>query len=274
MTRHACTRWAGSLAAFAGTIVLLLAGSARFQASPQTLPTGAELIARHVAAIGGEAAYKAVTSVRARGRLEIPAQGLGGDLELLSARPDKLLYRVTVPGIGRIENGFNGKVGWSINPVSGPELLTGRQLTEAAEDAWFDGTLHGRDHVRDLTTLARTEFDDRPAFKAKVTLTSGSDQIEYFDADTGLEIGSEAVRATPMGLVPTVNILRNYRRFGALLQATTFVQRALGFEQVVTINSCEYDVVPENAFDPPAEVAALLKPPAAAALLKSPAAAR
>ncbi len=87
----------------------------------------------------------------------------------------------------------------------------------------------------------------------------GSSSTEYFDADAGFEIGAEASRATPQGIVPTVSIFRDYRRFGALMQATTFIQRALGFEQVVTISSCEYDTVPDGTFDPPAEIKALIK---------------
>jgi len=223
-----------------------------------SLPSGREIIARHVSAIGGEEAYRSVRSVLARGRWEIPAQRIVGTLELQSARPNKLLYRVTVPGIGRIENGYDGSVGWSLSPLSGPELLIGRRLAEAADEAWFDGTLHLPQHVSEVTTLGLEMFDNRQAYRVRVVFTSGNEQTEYFDAETGLQIGTESVRATPQGNVPTVNILRDYRQFGPLLQATTFVQRALGFEQIVTITSCEYDTVPPDAFAQPAEIKALL----------------
>ena len=89
---------------------------------------------------------------------------------------------------------------------------------------------------------------------------SGREQVEYFDVETGFQLGSEASRATPQGIVPTVNIMRNYQPFGNLLQATTFVQRAMGFEQVVTITSCEYDEVPPEVFVLPPSVSALLPP--------------
>lgn len=227
-------------------------------AQDQPLPTPRQIVDRHVAAIGGEAAFRAVQSMRVRGRIAMPAQGIAGDIEVLSARPARLLYRTTIPGLGRIENGYDGKIGWSLNPVAGPELLTGRQLAEAADDAWFDATLHEAGHVREMSTLGRELFDDKPAFKVRVILASGSQQFEYFDVATGLQLGSEAVRATPQGAVQTVNILREYKRLGSLLQATVFVQRALGFEQVVTITSCEYNVVPGDAFDPPPAVRALV----------------
>ena len=221
------------------------------------LPAASSIVARHVAAIGGEAAYRAVRSVRARGRVQIVAQGISGDVELLSARPNKLINRVTIPGIGAIESGFDGKTGWTSSPVAGPELLTGRQLSEAADDAWFDGALHLSDHVRTMTTVGRDTFDGHAAYKVRVVLQSGSEQFEYFDAESGLQIGSESTKASPQGLIPTVNVLRDYRRFGALLQPTTVIQRALGLEQLVTITSCEYNTVPTAAFEPPASVKAL-----------------
>jgi hypothetical protein len=224
------------------------------------LPTGREVVSRSLTAIGGEAAYRSIRSVHARGRLEIPAQGISGTLEVMSARPDKLIYRIDVAGIGRIENGYDGKTAWSVSPISGPEVLTGRQLSEAADDAWFDEPLHAADHVRELTTLDRTEFDGHSAYRVKVVFLSGNEQIEIFDAETGLQIGVQATRAVPQGPIPTINILRNYQKFGPLLQATTMVQRALGFEQVVTITSCVYNDVPDTAFEPPAAIRALVRP--------------
>jgi hypothetical protein len=246
------------LTVLAAGLVAIAPGAGAAQDVPQPLPTGRELVARHVAALGGEQAFRSMSSILARGRWEIPAQRISGALELQSARPAKLLYRVTVPGIGRIESGYDGRVGWSISPISGPELMTGRQLSETADEAWFDGALHLGDHVRELTTIALETFDNKPAYRVRVVFRSGNEQFEFFDAASGLQIGTEAVRTTSQGNVPTVNILRDYRRFGAMLQATTVVQRALGFEQVVTITSCEYDTVSPDVFEPPAEVKALI----------------
>jgi hypothetical protein len=235
-------------------IVLLASATAARQ---DALPPGRDLFARHVAAIGGEAAHRALKSIHAKGRLQIAAQGIAGEFELFSARPSRLLYRVTVPGIGVIENGYNGSVGWAISPIAAPELLSGRQLSEAADEAAFDAGLHLPEHIREATTVARETFDSRPAVKVRVVFRSGNEQMEFFDTETGLLIGTQATRMTAQGEVPTVNMFRDYKRFGAVLQATTFVQRALGFEQVVTITTCEFDVVPDAAFDVPAQIRAL-----------------
>lgn len=223
------------------------------------LPTGRQIVSRHVTALGGAPAFKAITSIRAIGRMEIVGTGLGGTFEALAARPNRILLRATVPAVGVIESGYDGAVGWSLNPLAGPELLSGRQLEETAEDAWFDAALFEADHVKSVETLARAAFDGRAAFKVKVLFVSGRDAVQYFDIQTGLQIGSEAERATPQGVVPTLSILRDYRTFGRVQQPTTLVQRVLGFEQVVTVSSVELDTVPASAFTPPPVIAALMK---------------
>jgi hypothetical protein len=248
-------RWLAT--GLAGLVLCSAAPLARGQG--QALPAGRDIVARYVAAIGGADAYRAIKSIRARGKFELTGQGMTGTIELLSARPAKLLWRATLPGIGMIETGYDGKVGWEINPLSGPVLFTGRQLSEIADDAWFDGTLHGPDHVRELTTVGREEFDRHQTWKVHVVTNAGTEQFEYYDVDSGLQVGSEATRQTDLGLVPTQNMLRDYQRFGALLQPTVIIQRTIGIEQAVTISSLEYDTVPPESFDLPAEIKALIK---------------
>jgi hypothetical protein len=224
------------------------------------LPAARDIFARHVKAIGGEAAFKAVKSAHARGQLSLAAQGITGDFEMFAARPSSLLTRVTIAGMGAIESGYNGSIGWSDNPATGPELLAGRMLDEAADDAWFDAPLHDSAHVQQAQTTGQVDFDGHQAYKVRVVLRSGDEQTEYYDVSSGLEIGSEGPRAMPQGIVPTVNIMRDYRQFGPLKQPATLVQRALGFEQVLTISSYEFDTVSPTVFDPPASVKALMRP--------------
>jgi hypothetical protein len=238
--------------AIAAAVLLLSA-----QRSP--LPSGREIVQRYVAAIGGEAALKSVKSLRRRGRFEITGQNITAEFEELAARPDNLLLKADIAGVGHTEQGVAGGVAWTVDPQTGPRLLKDRERDEALADAQFDGPLHPPDRVKELTTVGQVDFDGRPSFKVKVLLASGVEQDEYFDASTGLQIGSEAQRATPLGVVPTTAILREYKKFGPLMQPTMLVQKALFIEQVLRITSVEYDVVPADAFDPPAAIKALLR---------------
>jgi hypothetical protein len=238
---------------------VLLNAQAVPAAQDSALPSARSLVDRHMKAIGGAQAYAKVTSIHASGSLEIVGQAITGTVEILSARPAKLVLRVDINNVGKAEDGFDGKVGWEIDPLAGPSVLTGRRLSELKDDAFFDGPLHGPEHVKTMTTVAKTEFDKRPAYQVKVSYASGSEATEYFDPDTGLEMGSEASRQTSMGVLPVTSVVRDYKKFGDLLQATTLVQRGLGIEQVFHLTSFDYNAVPANAFEVPASIKPLIK---------------
>jgi outer membrane lipoprotein-sorting protein len=223
------------------------------------LPTGKEVIADHLEAIGGAAAWKAIKSMRATGTFSLPAQKMSGTLDLMTARPARMRLRVTLDGVGKIESGYDGKVGWTIDPISGPSVLSGRELTEMADDSTFDALLYGPEFVKEFLPIARENFGPTPAIKVKVVLRSGTEQFEYFDAASGVVLGFEGTRATPMGNVPTTEILSNYKLFGKVKLPTTIRQRALGFETEISIADVEFDTVPADAFDLPPVNKALIK---------------
>jgi hypothetical protein len=238
-------------------IAALALAPAALLAQAQPLPAARDLVRRHVEAIGGEAAYKALTSMRIRGRFEITGQNISAEFEQLAARPDKLLLRAEIPGIGHTEQGYDGRVAWAVDPQLGPRLLKDRERDETIADADFDGPLHAPARIKSMVTSERVTFENRPAFKVHVILTSGVEQDEFFDVDSGLEIGWEARRATPLGVVPTTAVLRDYKRFGPVSQPTTLVQKAPFAEQVLRVTSVEYDVVPPETFVPPPAIKAM-----------------
>ena len=242
-------------AAVAGLAVASAAAVSAFQ----TKPSAREVVDRFVKAIGGRDAHKKISSIRATGSFELPAQGIRADFEMMQARPAKTRVKTTIPGIGQIEVGYDGKYGWQIDPMAGPSLLTGRKLTELADDSWFDGALYEPDFVKSMTIVEQTTFDGRPAHKLHLVLKSGSEEFQFFDVETGLRIGTEAQRETQLGVVPTTSMWRDYKTFGPLLQPTMIVQRPLGIEQVMRLTSFEYDKVPASAFDMPAQIKALIK---------------
>jgi hypothetical protein len=250
------SRLALALAAIAVSAVSL---AARQGAAAPPLPSGAEVIAKFITAIGGADAYKAVSFVHARGTFEMPAQNITGDFELFGARPAQALVRITIGPIGRAESGFNGEVGWLIDPMSGPSLMKGRMLVEMKNDSQFDGALHLPGFVKDSTTVAREGFDGHPAYKLKVTFASGQEQFEYYDVETGLQIGKEGSRETPMGELSATTIYRDYKKAGRLMQAMTQIERTMGVEQVLHVTSFDYDALPKDTFEPPPAIKALIK---------------
>src|SRR5687768_3773057 len=87
------------------------------------LPDAREIINRHIKAIGGRDAILAHKSMHAVGTLSVPAQNMGGPMEVFhAAAPNRMLMKFTVSGIGEIAEGFDGSHGWSMSPLTGPML--------------------------------------------------------------------------------------------------------------------------------------------------------
>jgi len=238
-------------------VAALLAPVVQAQNAP--LPAAQDIVAKYVTAMGGEAAFKAIKSIRIRGQFSLVAQGLSGDIEIIAARPARMRQRVTIAPIGTIEQGYDGKNGWSLNPLAGPAIQTGRELAETKDDATFDGQLYGPELVKSMTVEGRQAFEGTDAYKLKMTFHSGTVQTVYFAVATGLLLGNETERASPQGVIPVVHVIREWKKFGPLMQPSAVIERGMQLESAVTITSVEFDNVKDSEFDPPAEVKALIK---------------
>jgi hypothetical protein len=228
-------------------------------AAAQPLPPARDVVGRHVAAIGGTDALSKVSSFRARGAFEIVDQKVSGTVEFLRGRPAKFVTRVT-SDVGNSERGYDGKVGWTVD-ASGAKVLAGRQLREIAEEADADAILHLPSTMKELTTVERTRFDNRPVYKVRAVFTSGTQQLEYYDTETGLLLGVECSRElpAPFGVVPTVTTFREYKVFGGVKFATVVIQRSIGLTQSFKWTSFEFEGVPASAFDLPLAVKTLVR---------------
>ena len=254
-----CQRLSVGAVLIAGLVAASAGRPAARAAQDILLPNARTIVDKYVTAMGGDQAFARVMSVHATGRIEIPQQGISGTADLMTARPNKSLLVVEIAGIGRIETGYDGKVGWNIDPQSGPVLATGDELTEMAETDWFDAPLRRGDHIKEMSTVDKSDFDGHPAYKVKIVFPSGREEFSYFDQQTGLDLGHEGKRATRMGSLPSTELFRDYKLFGDVKQATTIVVQVLGIEQVVHIDTCVYNTVAPTAFDLPPAIKALIK---------------
>ena len=270
--RHSSLRAPLRRTAAGAALLALLPAAAAAQAAPAAQaargagpapdaapPRAAELVARHVAAVGGEAAVRRVTSTRATGTFAMPAVGLTGELTMLSAAPDRMRVRVMVPGFGEVANGFDGSVAWDVNPMQGPRLLDGADLERMREQSDFHGDmLRSYAGVVARETVARTELDGQPCWRVRVTWRSGRETAECYAEDTGLLIGTWSTQVSASGTAQVTTLLGEHREFGGVKLPTRVRQRVGAQEQVVTLTSVEVNVVEPDAFEPPAAIRTLL----------------
>lgn len=161
--------------------VLALSPSVRAQApaaataapKPAALPSAAEVLQRYRAAIGGDAAVKKHSSRTELGSFEISGQGMKGDLKVVAQAPDKMHQWITLPGIGNLEQGYDGTIGWSIDPAVGPRLLEGKELDQLKFAADFYQDLHDPAKYSSMTVVSRGPFEGEDCYEVKLVRTSG-----------------------------------------------------------------------------------------------------
>jgi hypothetical protein len=229
------------------------------QQKPAALPEARTIIDRHIEAVGGRAALQAYSSSHVRGRFSMPANGLSGPIEVFAAKPNKTLMRMTMTGVGDLEEGFDGSVGWMLSAVTGPMLTEGTQLEQKKFDSEFFGDLKDPSRYKTIETVERTTFGGRDVYKIRLVSTTGVEDIEFYDVEGGLKAGAQMTRETPMGAMSSTVTYSDYRTFGKLRHPATQKLSTMGMEQILTIESVEYDTVDPKVFDLPAPIKALIK---------------
>ena len=252
-------RWSRSArqVAAAATLTILAIAPVAAQA-PAALPAAKDLIAKFVAATNSAAVMAKHQSVRTKGRFELPAAGVSGDLEISQARPNKTVMRINVSSIGQIEQGFDGTTAWSINPMQGPRLMTGRELDAVREESSFGASSRQGPNVASATTIEKTEMNGESCYKVKMVWKSGRETFDCYSAASGLLIASMGKQESPMGTIEVTNLISDYKDFGGQKIATRLTQQVMGNEQVLIINTVDYDAAEPTAFDMPAAIKALV----------------
>jgi hypothetical protein len=259
-----------ALWAVLAALALIASGSLLLEAqSPKTpsakprqaagkLPAAVEILSHYTRAVGGESVIRRYRSRRAIGRFELRAQGISGPIEILAAAPDRTLIRITLQGLGELLRGYDGSIGWSVDPAVGPRVLSGRELEEAQYAADFYSDIYRPADYASMTVVGRGPFEGRDCFTVKLVRHSGFESLEYFDAQSGLRIGARMTSTSMMGSVPdVVTVFGEYRGFGGILTPVSATQRAMGVESLLTLDRIEYDTVRDDELKPPPAIAAL-----------------
>jgi hypothetical protein len=223
------------------------------------LPSARSIVDKYVQAIGGRKAILSHSSSHATGSFTVGGAGITGTVDIYNAKPAKSLVKTTIGGIGEILEGFDGTHAWGITPMTGPTLSEGAELAQKQFDADFYGDLHDDAKYTAMKTLEKTTFEGRPAYKVSMVKKIGGEDIEYFDAETGLKLGTTGTREGPMGPMNITATQSDYEKFGDVMVPTTLKQTFSGVNNVITITAVEWDNVPPSTFDMPEKIKALVK---------------
>lgn len=222
------------------------------------MPSARAVIDRYVTAIGGKEAFKKYKSVKIDGKTEVTGQGIGGTMSLATAIPNKMLLTINLAGIS-VKTGFDGKVGWSMNPLLGPSLVEGKPIEELKRQADFFAILHEPDRYASITNFGKVNFEGEDCYKIVLKHKDNSEVTEFYSIETGLQKGQIATEQSEFGAVTVTGINHEHKKFGDVMIPSKVTQKMSGLGQTMTIESVEFDTVPDEAFALPAEIKALLE---------------
>ncbi|MFL5613411.1 MAG: hypothetical protein ACJ796_07125 [Gemmatimonadaceae bacterium] len=218
------------------------------------LPTGREVIERHVEAVGGQAALMNVKSRYVWARYEFPARRLRGTVELFTARPNRRVLKVEYPDMGTEITGFDGKVAWTSKPGEPVRLVEGADLAQLRDESIFDFDLHPDSAFRSIETLDLVDFQGRRCYRVQLLSVTGRQWWEYYDVATGLFAGNLFRRQTSRGAITVMTVVSDYRAFDGVRFPTKLSIRAAGTEEVVTVVRVRVNQVDSSVFNAPRQL--------------------
>jgi hypothetical protein len=238
-------------ARFAAVALLLAAAPASAQ-----LPDAQAVLDRYKAATGtSENAYEGISSIRTNINMAMPAQGMSVTVQVDALLPDKFVTRMDIPGMGQVSTGYDGAVGWSINPMQGARVLDGDELDAVRNQAKSLRSPGVANDIADAETTGEDTVDGKKCWLVKMTSDEGVVSEGCFDAETGFLLQQK----TSQGGMEVETLFEDYRKFGPVTSATRIVARAQGQEQIITVESVEYDAVDPAAMKLPPEIEAIVK---------------
>jgi hypothetical protein len=243
-------------------LTALLAGA--FAVAQETAaPTAEAILDANAAAMGGAAAYARIRTSVVRGTLEMVGMGISGSVTLYSARPASSMVLFEAEALGKIRSGTDGRLAWELSDLQGPRLLEGAERAYALRSALFDAPVRWRELYPKVELLGSEAVDGAPCWKLRLQPSDGDPETWYVDQTSHLLVKATMTLTHAMGEIPVECTFGDYRPVDGVLLPFRSTQKMLTQEMRTVVSSVETNVeIPAAVFALPAEVRALLSPPA------------
>lgn len=223
---------------------LLIAANATAQT-----PSADELVAKHLAARGGEDKLKAVNTMRLTGNVTV--QGMDMPVTVVSKRPNKMKQEMTMQG-KTIMQAYDGQQVWAVNPMLGgtaPRTIDGAAADAVKNQSLFDGPLVGYKERGDtLEVVGPEDVEGAKTWKLKLTRKDGKAMHIYLDAESGLEKKWSATMEQNGLTMEIDTFITDYQPIDGIQVART-MRTLIGGQQMsmLKINSVTFNVPVEDS---------------------------
>jgi hypothetical protein len=224
---------------------MLMMGAARVEAQ---LPTVQQVYDKFATAVGGRDAWAKVQGRSDRGTASLSFAPLSGSYERHTMLPNK--FRMILDfGMVRIEQGFDGTVGWAAQ-AGEVQRMPPEQEKSMAEPSENGASYLDPSRYAKAAVEAKETIDGIECYKLAITTKTGQELTEYFDASTGLRYAT--VVKGPMG--EQKSTYKDYKDFEGKKVYTTMTQATPQGDVIMTITSVSFTPADAAMFTAPESI--------------------
>lgn len=203
-----------------------------------------------IEASGGAARLSQIDSFEATARMKMAGMPMDLDVYLISKAPNLVYMMQFMQGLGEIKQGFDGKVGWSADPLQGNRELTPGELKELIAESSPRWVLE----IKDRYTVRKVAEETDLSVTLSLQETAIDEpEIWTFSKQSGLLISqSRIVDMGPTGRLPVVFTFDDYRKVEDIV--LPFITRAENPAFQFSMQGIEMKLNPEvdlELFKPP-----------------------
>jgi len=192
------------------------------------------------------------------GTLSIPAQKITGKVETRIVFPNKVYSSQEISGFGKFEKGYDGKIGWSRDPLKGLQSLTGAELTQLQSQGDDLQNPNWRKAYKKAEMIGIRKVGTVNTYAIRLTpVRGGKPTVTYYDVKTKLPIRTDIVVETAEGSTPTQSFTSDFRAVNGIKFPFKMRQVVGGVTEVnVAFTAIQVNTpIADTVFAKPAEAA-------------------
>ncbi len=194
-----------------------------------------------------------------RGTVDLVGHNLAGTV-VIDEQGEKSYSAIELPGIGKIEEGYDGSTAWESSAIQGTRIKEGDEKAAVERSSSFRVLTHWKQYYRSIQNAGTADVDGKAAWKLEMTPKQGKVETLYFDKDSGFLVRMEQTVSTPLGDIPTAVDFADYRAVEGIQTPFTINQKAAGQTIAIKLDAVTYKAdIPAARFDLPPAVRELMK---------------
>lgn len=202
--------------------------------------TAEQILDRADAASGGAKARQ-IKTFHMKGSFQMPAQNLNGTMEVYFKAPSKILVKQTIPGVLDSSQGFDGKVGWEKNSLTGLRELKGAELEQLRLSSDLNSVTNWRKQYRNPKLRGTDKVGKYSVYVIDASTPFGAKVTLYIDTKEFLPRRVDAEAVTPQGRLNVRTLFEDYRKIEGIAYPFVMRQSIAGIEMVIRIQQIRHN---------------------------------